>query len=120
WLTQRNAKHAEDNALKAQIATIKAREDAAHAEEAAVNAAMALVKAAKTTNRKLGHIANTSDATHAIVNNQRTTMLRAIAVLSRRAADDRPKDAKAMQAADDAENDLRNAEDANASADTKP
>lgn len=120
WFTQRNAKRAEDNATKAQLATSKARLDAYSAQEAASQAAMALVESAKATNQQLNSIAKTGEATHQIVNNQRTVMLRAIAVLSRTVADARPTDSRAAQAADDAEHDLKNNEMVNADPQTKP
>lgn len=54
----------------------------------------------------LGHIAKTGDATHAIVNNQRTVMLRSLAIMARRLAVAFPDDPILQKAADDAEHDL--------------
>jgi hypothetical protein len=50
-------------------------------------------------------IREVSESTHVIVNSQRTMMLRAIALLSRRVADDNPGDEKAQDAARTAETD---------------
>lgn len=59
-------------------------------------------------------VKRTGAATHVIVNNQRTVMLRAIAILARRLANDHPEDAELAKAAADAERDLRENEIANA------
>jgi hypothetical protein len=53
----------------------------------------------------LTRIKQTGEATHKIVNNQRTVMLRLVAALSRRVADDNPSDAAAQEAARLAESD---------------
>ena len=68
---------------------------------------------------QLGHIKATGEATHAIVNNQRTVMLRALAVALRTIARDRPDDRDAQKAADDAEHDLAENEKNNADPATK-
>ena len=67
----------------------------------------------------LEHIVTTGDATHAIVNNQRTQMLRQIAVLARAAALDHPDDVVIQEAARAAEEDLRKNLEENADPKTK-
>ena len=71
------------------------------AEKAAAEAARLLLKA----DVKLDSIQKTTDNTHTIVNSQRTTMLRMVAVLARRVAKENPDDDAAQRAADEAEND---------------
>jgi hypothetical protein len=61
-------------------------------------------------------IRTTSEATHAIVNNQRTVMLRQIAVLARIVARDHPDDTVLQRAAAAAEHDLAQNEALNAEA----
>ncbi len=51
-----------------------------------------------------------AESTHIIVNSQRTMMLRAIALLSRRVADENPSDGKAQEAAKVAETDAETAD----------
>jgi len=51
-----------------------------------------------------------AESTHVIVNSQRTMMLRAIALLSRRVADENPADSKAQEAAQVAETDAEAAD----------
>ena len=51
-----------------------------------------------------------AESTHIIVNSQRTVMLRAIALLSRRVASENPNDGKAQTAAKAAEEDAERAD----------
>jgi len=51
-----------------------------------------------------------AESTHVIVNSQRTMMLRAIALLSRRVAYENPDDVKAQEAAEAAEQDAKQAD----------
>jgi hypothetical protein len=69
---------------------------------------------------QLRDIRATGEATHAIVNNQRTVMLRQIAVLARIVARDHPEDALLQKAARDAERDLEENMKMNEDPDTKP
>ena len=50
-----------------------------------------------------------AESTHIIVNSQRTMMLRVVAALSRRIADENPNDPKAQEAAEFAEQEAENA-----------
>jgi len=50
-----------------------------------------------------------AESTHIIVNSQRTMMLRVVAALSRRIADENPDDRKAQEAAEFAEQEAENA-----------
>ncbi len=55
--------------------------------------------------RNQSRIRDLSESTHHIVNSQRSLMLRTIALLSRRIADENPSDKKAQKAAKEAEQD---------------
>ena len=66
---------------------------------------------AQTSNAKLDRIAKTGDATHKIVNSQRTVMLSLVATLAERIAAENPQDTAAQTAARVAR---READDANA------
>lgn len=100
--------------IKADMNTTSARVDTgvAVAKLAAIEASKAsdaVIKVAEENAKGLAEIAETSKATHKIVNNQRTVMLRQVAVLSRLYAKDHPEDDSAQVAAEQAENDLRGA-----------
>jgi hypothetical protein len=100
------AKVAADNA----IATLKQQQANANAQQAALEAAKQLVEVAKTTSGQLTHISDTGDATHKIVNNQRTVMLRVVAALAQRIATENPNDVAAQRAALEAAKDLKTTE----------
>ena len=124
FLTSRNAKRAQDDAVKAQIATTKAAELLAIAQKEAASAIQQGILAAQTTDDRLGRMENfgattnktaqdTNDVahrTHTIVNSQRTLMLRALLALSRRVAIENPTDSDAQLAVAGAEKDLSDAE----------
>jgi DNA transposition AAA+ family ATPase len=124
FLTSRNAKRAQDDAVKAQIATTKAAELLAIAQKEAASAIQQGILAAQKTDDRLGRMENfgattiktaqdTNDVahrTHTIVNSQRTLMLRALLALSRRVAIENPADSDAQLAVAGAEKDLSDAE----------
>jgi DNA transposition AAA+ family ATPase len=124
FLTSRNAKRAQDDAVKAQIATTKAAELLAIAQKEAASAIQQGILAAQKTDDRLGRMENfgattiktaqdTNDVahrTHTIVNSQRTLMLRALLALSRRVAIENPTDSDAQLAVAGAEKDLSDAE----------
>jgi len=123
FLNQRGVRKAQEDASKAQLATINAQTDAAKAQASAsqaardaADAAIALVAAAKVTTQQIDTIVATSEATHKIVNNQRTVMLRVVALQARRIANDNRDDGEAQKAARDAEADLLDAERVNEAA----
>lgn len=68
---------------------------------------------------QLNHIGVVADATHKIVNNQRTVMLRSLAVLARKFSNAFPKDTDLRKAAEAAEHDLELNEQENADPATK-
>jgi len=82
------------------------RADRLEVAELVAKVAIDVRKSNAATSAQLTNIADTSDATHAIVNNQRTVMLRALAVAQRVIANDHPDDPTAVKAAEDAERDL--------------
>lgn len=97
-----NSRMARHNAA-AQVAIANAQRDAAKGAEE-------LVRTAQEQNARLAGIASSTNATHKIVNSQRTVMLRMVAQLARRIADENPDDLKAQQAAQDAEQDAIDAQ----------
>jgi hypothetical protein len=124
FLTSRSAKRAQDDAVKAQIATSKAAELLAIAQKEAASAIQQGILAAQKTDDRLGRVENfgatankiaqdTNDVAHrmhTIVNSQRTLMLRALLALSRRIAIENPTDSDAQLAVAGAEKDLSVAE----------
>ncbi len=109
YLSRRSAKQAQRDAVEAQVATVRAAGDAYKAQKSAIEAAKLLVESAQNADRQLGEIRGIADSTHKIVNNQRTVMLRLVATLSRRIANDNPGDAEAQLGALAAEDDARKA-----------
>lgn len=101
-LTQRMTEKAAIDALEAQRA-------ASTAAMQASEAAQRLIQTAQKTTVKLDHIASTSDATHKIVNGQRTAMLNTLAAMASRIARENPNDQDAQIAAEQAR---KNAQDA--------
>lgn len=108
WINHRAAANARKVAALEKIEVMKQQEANALAQAQALEAAKELVEAAKIQNEQLSHIANTSDATHKIVNSQRTVMLRMVAALARRIATENPADTAAQRAAEAAEFDAQN------------
>ena len=107
----RAAGKAQDATARAQLDAIRAQEAASKAAAQAADAAARLIETAQTSNAKLDRIAKTGDATHKIVNSQRTVMLSLVAALAERIAAENPQDTAAQTAARVAR---READDANA------
>jgi hypothetical protein len=105
----RDARQAQADAVQAQLATVRAQSDAARAQAAAAEAATELVRTARGQASQLDKIQETGEATHVIVNSQRTKMLELMAALARRVADDHPDDPLAQKAAELAEKDAADA-----------
>ena len=105
-ISQRAANQAIKAADLAQKATARAALDAIEAQRSASiaatqasEAAQRLILTAQTTNIKLDKIVATGEATHTIVNNQRTVMLNVVAALTERIAKENPADEAAQVAA---------------------
>lgn len=95
-----------EEAKKAQAAATQAQSDAHRAQIQASAAAEKLARSNDIVITNLTNIEKTGEATHRIVNSQRTIMLRLIALQAKRIATDNPNDADAqrayLQAASDA------------------
>jgi hypothetical protein len=91
---------------RAELATLKAQEDAATAQSAALEAAKQLVEVAKETTPLLQEISKTGQATHVLVNNDRSILKARIADLTRLVARLMPEDADAAAAAAEAQKDV--------------
>lgn len=127
WYSSLNARRAQEDALKAQLATAKAAKDAAIAQKQAFDAAallqqqvaaqaQALFTAANTvaagqnaTTTRLALLQTTADGTHEIVNHARTVMLKMIAALTQRIALENPDDSDARTHAESAAEEARKA-----------
>lgn len=88
----------------------KAQQSAARAVSVAVTERAQLYQSTLDQNVAIQSIADMSDSTHRIINSQRTVMLRMIAAMARRIADENPTDVKAQKAAEAAERDANAAE----------
>lgn len=108
------AREQRDNARQDRVAAI-----AVKAAKKVQQVATTLEKSNKTTTAQGAEVLAVSKATHAIVNNQRTQMLRQIAVLTRAAASDHPTDKVLAEAAAAAEADLAKNVEENADPATK-
>lgn len=75
-------------------------------QDAVADKVAKVAELAATSNETLKSVAATGEATHRIVNSQRTVMLRTIAVSARALANAYPGDLVLLKAADDAEHDL--------------
>jgi hypothetical protein len=75
------------------------------AQTAAAEAASLLLK----SDIRLDNIQKTAESTHTIVNSQRTVILKVVAVLARRVANENPADIAAQIAADEAEKEAHEA-----------
>ncbi len=98
----RAAEREEDRKDRAEVAN-KVADAATKVEKVATETTQANTKREELLN----HIVETSEATHAIVNSQRTQMLRQIAVLARALAKNHPRDKLIQEAARVAEEDLK-------------
>lgn len=108
------AAQAKKDQEKAQEDALLAQAAAKHAAEQVVQAAKLLIESGAVTTQTLAAIGDTSRATHKLVNSQRTVMLRLIATMARRIAQENPNDLEAQRAWRDAENNLRAAEESGA------
>jgi hypothetical protein len=91
----------------ARLATLKAQEAASIAQSQALDAAKQLVEAAKSSNEKLQGIADVGNATHKIVNSERTATLKLVAALWKRISAENPQDSEAKEAANESEQNAR-------------
>lgn len=107
--TARNAQRAQEDALKAQIATSKAAESLEVAKRIATDGARALLAEAKESNKIAKDTNHVSHSTHHIINGQNTKLLYAILLLAERVAQEHPDDKIAQAAADAAKADYDDA-----------
>jgi hypothetical protein len=84
YLTSRSAKRAQDDAVKAQIATTKAAELLAIAQKEAAFAIQQGILAAQTTDDRLGRMENFGTTTNKAVHNRMRSMRNIVRVLRKR------------------------------------
>lgn len=98
-----NNKLAEGREKRANDRTDKVAAQAVRAAKKVAQVATKLEKSDKASSAQLDKIVKTGDATHKLMNNQRTEMLRGFAITLRAIASDHPEDTILVAAADAAD-----------------
>jgi hypothetical protein len=113
WVLTNSSRATRKEAKQARLDAAQAQADARRAQAQASLAAEKLVNANSVVITNLAAIGEMGKATHRIVNNQRTVMLRLIALQAKRIAADNPDDAAAQLAALQASADVLTADETN-------
>jgi len=105
-LSARNARRAQEDAVKAQVSTSKAAEALETAKRAVTDSNRRLIAEARQTNRNIDDVGavgrdtnEIAHTTHRLINGQRTKFLYTIMILAERAAQGNPTDSDALAAA---------------------
>lgn len=119
FLSARYSRRAQEDAVKAQIATSKAAQALEVAKLAAAKGARELVEEARRTNKEISSVVEIAEGTrkisqdtnevahttHRIINGHNTKLLHAIMLLTERVAKENPEDQQALRAAQAARDD---------------